>query len=146
MADIEKVEEIWTKKHIDPASLSQTPPKRTECYSPHLHLHLHTHFSHSRYSKQTSICMETCATLCYSLMLMLCVHIHTHTHRTTLLPTSITLHNHTSFLGHYTPEPCTLFHCDVTGFPISCFLFTKHWQIVPHPLLIYALFLSARCL
>lgn len=30
---------------------------------------------------------------------------------------------------HNAPEPCTVFHGDVNGFPMSCFLF-KHWQIV----------------
>lgn len=88
-ADIEKVEEMWrAKKHLDTASLCQSPLKSTECYSPHLHLHLHTHFSHLRYCKQTSICTETCAALL--------AHVHAAcTHQ----PTTITLCLQSVFSG-----------------------------------------------
>ena len=59
-------------------------PKHTERYSSHLHLHLQTKFSHSRYSKQTSLWMETCATLI--------THVHALcTHTPLLPPASITL-------------------------------------------------------
>lgn len=123
------------QKCLEIASLSQRPPKHTESYSSHLHLHLQTNFSHSRYSKQTSFWMETCATLI--------THVHT-------------LCTHTR--PHCLPQPsrcaCSLFFLDyhvqgstgtmlpnhalsstVTsmGVPMSCFLFTKHWQIVPAP-------------
>ena len=114
------------QKLLVTASLSLRPPRSTECYSPHLHLHLHTCCSH--YSKQTSICMENMRrTALLTHVLALC------THMTTLPPTSITLCLQSVFSGrscsrvhmHNAPELCTLFHFDVTGVHVSCFLSTK---------------------
>ena len=62
-----------------------------------------------------------------------CTHVHAPcTHMTTPSRCAYSLFfsgwSRSRLVGHSAPDPCTLFHCNVTGVPRSCFVFTKHLQ------------------